>query len=302
MQVPQAIWLTRLPSRSSIKGSLSRDQAFELHGSPTLATLHPHARVSDPQHNRSSQRDHLVARSQKILGKPGLALQGCLLHEPNENKQIMKIDYWHKFEHGGIYHIYNKTISGRLLFKEHNDYQRFLTKFLDYFGPYILLYAYCLIPNHFHFLFKVRKINNIDRNILKFEQTKQAELFLNNQSSVNKLLQDQMRRFFSSISLYLNRKYQIKGSLFLERTKRLVVTSEEDTINKLCYVHHNPIHHGLVSEYADWKYSSYNDYIARKQRVAWQDVFSLLETQNTKNGEPEFFKVHDLFKRDYDGI
>jgi len=58
----------------------------------------------------------------------------------------------HRFEKGDWYHIYNKVVSGEKLFNEARDYHDFLKRYDKYFGSYFDTFAYCLLPNHFHFL------------------------------------------------------------------------------------------------------------------------------------------------------
>ncbi len=62
------------------------------------------------------------------------------------------------FEYGETYHVYNKSVGGVLLFKSSNDYFYFLKKLERYILPIADIYAYCLIPNHFHFLLKIKNL------------------------------------------------------------------------------------------------------------------------------------------------
>ena len=68
----------------------------------------------------------------------------------------MTFNYWQELEEGGIYHIYNKAISNLKLFRDEDDYYFFLAQFKKYFLSYFSIFSYCLIPNHFHFLVKVK--------------------------------------------------------------------------------------------------------------------------------------------------
>jgi len=79
----------------------------------------------------------------------------------------MAIDYWQKLEEGCTYHIYNKAIDGNDLFRDDNDYVDFLIRYKKYCDPYFETYAYCLIPNHFHFLAKVKSVEHILKEATK---------------------------------------------------------------------------------------------------------------------------------------
>ena len=60
------------------------------------------------------------------------------------------------------YHIYNHAVGNEVLFKTDSNYQFFLSRLEKYLIDYIDLYAYFLLPNHFHLLIKVHptRVNN----------------------------------------------------------------------------------------------------------------------------------------------
>lgn len=43
--------------------------------------------------------------------------------------------------------------------------------------------------------------------------------------------------------------------------KRKVITSEEYLKKIICYIHHNPVHHGLIKSMEQWKFSSYSVFV-----------------------------------------
>jgi len=47
--------------------------------------------------------------------------------------------------------------------------------------------------------------------------------------------------------------------LFHKPFKRIHVDSDDYITSIIHYIHHNPIHHGLVKNYQDWIHSSYNE-------------------------------------------
>ncbi|HSM57092.1 MAG TPA: hypothetical protein VK879_13145 [Candidatus Sulfomarinibacteraceae bacterium] len=53
---------------------------------------------------------------------------------------------------GTYYHIYNRGINDEIIFKEERNYPFFLKKMAHYILPVAEVYAYCLLPNHFHLL------------------------------------------------------------------------------------------------------------------------------------------------------
>jgi len=60
-----------------------------------------------------------------------------------------------------FYHIFNRGINSKLTFLSNENYNYFLQKVKVYLVPYFDIYAYCLMPNHFHFLLKVRSVEEI---------------------------------------------------------------------------------------------------------------------------------------------
>ena len=61
------------------------------------------------------------------------------------------------FVPNGIYHIYNHANGWENIFKVEENYRYFLQKMGDYAPKVVDVLAYCLLPNHFHFLVQVKK-------------------------------------------------------------------------------------------------------------------------------------------------
>ena len=64
-------------------------------------------------------------------------------------------------EHGQYYHIYNRGVNSEVLFKEEANYIHFLNSYEKYIHPIVDTYAWVLMPNHFHFLVRVKDENEI---------------------------------------------------------------------------------------------------------------------------------------------
>ena len=58
---------------------------------------------------------------------------------------------------GQLYHIYNRGNNRQRIFFSHENYLYFLTKLRKYLTPQLRIYAWCLMPNHFHLLVEVRE-------------------------------------------------------------------------------------------------------------------------------------------------
>jgi hypothetical protein len=59
------------------------------------------------------------------------------------------------------YHIYNHANGNDNLFKSDENFYFFLNKVSIHLAPVADLYAYCLMPNHFHFLLRTKKIEEV---------------------------------------------------------------------------------------------------------------------------------------------
>lgn len=149
---------------------------------------------------------------------------------------------------GGYYHLYNRGVEKRLIFQDKQD----LGIFLSYLKEYLLyrdkstlrqqlanpiisyrekdkivkklqlnnfygelnLFAYCLMPNHFHFLVKQNNAEIID-------------------SFMNSLC--------TRYTMFFNRKYHRVGSLYQGVYKAVLVKNEEQLLHLSRYIHKQAI-------------------------------------------------------------
>jgi putative transposase len=68
------------------------------------------------------------------------------------------MNYFETIEPGNYYHIYNKAIGNDLLFKREDDYIYFFKKLKRYIFPVAEILSFCLIPNHFHLMTKMKEV------------------------------------------------------------------------------------------------------------------------------------------------
>jgi len=59
-------------------------------------------------------------------------------------------------EPGKMYHVYNHGNAQDNLFRCEENYIYFLKKYAQYIYPIVDTFAYCLMPNHFHTLVRVK--------------------------------------------------------------------------------------------------------------------------------------------------
>jgi len=166
-------------------------------------------------------------------------------------------DYRSHLEPQNYYHIFNHAVGQENLFIEDKNYKFFLEKFEKYLVEFVDVYAYCLMPNHFHFLIRVKVL----------ETNCQTTSKVSDSLSYN-ILSNAFKKFFTSYTNSINKVYKKRGSLFQPRFKRLLIENENHLLNTVTYIHNNPVLHGFVDKITDWPYSSYN-YIVGENKLDW---------------------------------
>ena len=136
-------------------------------------------------------------------------------------------------EPGYTYHIYNRGNNYQNTFFSDEDYQLFLGRFKFYMKGSCLLYAFVLLPNHYHLLLRVHD----GEPGLQFSH--------------------QYSKFILSYTNKLNFKLKRNGSFFLARFRRIRVESEDYLRRLIYYIHHNPVKHNVFDDYKNYPYSSY---------------------------------------------
>lgn len=202
------------------------------------------------------------------------------------------------FVEGEYYHIYNRGNSKKEIFHDKYDYFHFIKLMficnninnirifnenrygLEIFDrelkSIISLGAYCLMPNHFHFLITEK----IEGGISKF-----------------------MQKLSTAYVMYYNKKYGHTGSLFEGKFKSQHGNTDRYLKYLFSYIHLNPIK--LIQK--DWKekgirnkkeafnflenyeYSSYQDYI-KKERIQ-NKVLNIKDF-------PDYFNTKERFKNE----
>ena len=142
-------------------------------------------------------------------------------------------------EAGRLYHIYNRGNNRETIFKEEKNYIFFLERFYKYLSPWVEVHAYCLMPNHFHLLIRIRDIEEPGMDLL----TELTKAF---------------RNFFASYAKAINHAYGRTGSLFQYKFKRKEVTSEVQYGVNVAYIHFNPVKAKLTADCSSWRFSSFN--------------------------------------------
>jgi putative transposase len=195
-----------------------------------------------------------------------------------------------------IYHIINHANGSENLFRSNENYRYFLEKYTEYIYPIAETYAYCLMPNHFHLMVKIRS----EADIFNFLVSRQAESVkkqdLTGFENLSGLLSQQFSHFFNAYTKAYNKMYDRRGSLFERAFKRKSVETEAYFTQLIVYVHLNPIKHGFCKDILDWPYSSIHAYYLDKSTKINRQY--LQNWCGNKQGLIEFHKnldIDDLF-------
>lgn len=174
---------------------------------------------------------------------------------------------------GEVYHIFNRSVARQPIFLSTKDYQRAweIIKFYLYIRPTLSfshfrrlskedqdkflenlqktnslnveLIAYCLMPNHVHFLVKIL----VDKGATNF-----------------------MRNFQNSYAKYFNIKNHRSGSLFQSMFKAVRIESDEQLLHVTRYIHLNPLTSYVIKnieELENYPWCSFADYIKNNHHV-----------------------------------
>jgi len=162
-----------------------------------------------------------------------------------------------------IYHIYNRANGNELLFKTEDNYRYFLQKYDSYISLIAETYCYCLMPNHFHFLVRIKGENDLTENFkdkIRKDNHKDQTGFKN----LSGLVSRQFSNLFNAYSKAFNKQQNRKGSLFIRPFKRKQVTDEQYLKKLVLYIHYNPVEAGLAKNPKYWKFSSYKSFLSKQ--------------------------------------
>lgn len=186
---------------------------------------------------------------------------------------------------GEIYHAYNKAVGDNNIFLSTFNVLQALKriryymysqnqKYTDYISqelsvnnppfiinpdiPLVSIYAYAIMPNHYHFVLKESEENGIRRFISNFQM---------------------------SYAWLYNKKEDRNGSVFQGRFKIKYITSTEQFIHVVRYVHLNPVTAYMYdfNRLSKSNLTSYYEYLHSKENNIVDTAFVLKQFSNIKS-------------------
>lgn len=195
---------------------------------------------------------------------------------------------------GSFYHIVCKSIDGIFLFYNDYDYKVYLERFKKFIADFADTWSFSLLNNHTHYICKVRSAASINLFINQLPDKEKTTSMLQwmNDPVDNRLfdamLERQMNRFLVSYANYLNNKYERKGSVFQSPFRRIEITEAAYLQQAIIYVNANAQKHGLVNDYKNYLYSSFNNIIRNDTYyIDTQKVIGFF------NGKEQLIKTHE---------
>ena len=137
------------------------------------------------------------------------------------------------FIDNACYHITTRGNQQQEVFRSNEDHEKhihMLKKAKRKYG--ILLYAYCLMPNHIHLLIETFS----SRNISNF-----------------------MHWLNRGYTAHFNTKYHKVGHLWQGRFQSRPIIKGQYLVNVATYIENNPVRAAMVNDPADYKWSSYRE-------------------------------------------
>ncbi len=131
-----------------------------------------------------------------------------------------------------------RSVRSTELFRNEEDYEIFFKIMQKTMERYpFCIHSYCLMTTHFHMLIA----------------TKNDEIW--------KL----MKRLMQSYAMYFNRKYGTKGHVFDSRYVSCLIEDGRYFLEVSRYIHLNPVRASMVRNPLDYKYSSYDSIVSKKE-------------------------------------
>ena len=139
---------------------------------------------------------------------------------------------------GNYYHVFNRGCNRERIFANRDNYVFLLQRVKSFLTDASLsVIAYCLMPNHYHFLLC---------------------------PSEDDTLSPFIQRLFNSYTQAFNRQQGRSGTLFEGRAKKVLVDTDEYVVHLCRYIHLNPVRAGLVKHPADWPFSNYLEWVGQR--------------------------------------
>ena len=194
---------------------------------------------------------------------------------------------------GNFYHIYNRGAGKGNIFRVHQDFTEFIQKYYYYLYPSVQTFAWCLLNNHFHAMVRIRTHDEQASLYKQIPEHFKSHAFHGRLDPKDKpyIASRQLSHLMNSYTRYFNKKYDYNGTLIEGPLKRKKVIDQTNFYHLVCYIHRNPIHHGISKTYTDYKYCSYLDFLTDKETFVEREY-----VLKGFGGGNNFIQAHEEFR------
>lgn len=169
------------------------------------------------------------------------------------------------------YHIFNRAVGKEKAFLNDENYRYFLRLAKKHIAPVASVYAYALLPNHYHLLVRIKD----EKVISDYYESNKQKPFDVLQKSYAEVVVQCFSNHLNAYTKAFNKMYDRKGNLFIPNFKRSEAAHDSDITSFIFYIHKNPVHHALADEIGKWKYDSYQSILSEKPTLlAREEIIS----------------------------
>jgi len=197
------------------------------------------------------------------------------------------------FYPGNDYHLLFKSIDGVKFFHKSDDRLYYLQQFNKFMQPVANCFAYALLDNHSHFILRIKPEKELLESIMSIPQqfrTKQMKAITGPSTAeaiVSAVVERQVNSFMASYAIVINKANARKGGLFQSPFRRSLIAGDQHLQQAIIYTHANAQKHGLVKDFRQYPFTSFNEIVAGNSRFVYAkfvlDFFG---------GREEFIKTH----------
>lgn len=188
-----------------------------------------------------------------------------------------------------MYHITAHAVGSEKLFLNEDNYRFFLSRFDKYISPVADIFAWSLLPNHFHLLIQVKPLPELIIHYKKIKPHVKAH-----ENWQPEFVMKRFSNLFNSYAKSFNLKNKRRGALFMDYMRRVEVKTDPQFTATVFYIHKNAVHHGYCRNIADWPWSSYKTILSKSpakiERQKVLDHFGGTERFVEYHSQPVFLK------------
>ena len=200
-------------------------------------------------------------------------------------------------EPGKYYHLYTHAIGFDNLFISEENYLFFLERYARYAVPVVETYAYCLMPNHFHVLVRIKNTDEVERvreSVRRLQDSTLTLRWSETLEGLDKFVVQQFSHLLNSYTQVYNKMYKRRGALFNHSFRCNEIKEDGYFTAAVFYIHNNPVHHRFVSVMENWTWSSYLPMLTKE--LPWLDQKAVIDWFG---GKEQYLKYH---KQPFDGF